>query len=144
MSDFTPIEPMNRHNPTPIRRRKPSKPYRGPMRWILLAAMLVAFSYVYIGGNYGWYRMWELKKQKSQLELEISVLEARRFDLTGELNLLNRNPETDPQLRLKMERKAREENGMVRKDEMIYRFKSETQGTGNREPETGNGKASDP
>ena len=106
-------------------RRKRSKSHRNPVRWILLTALVGAFFYVYIGGNYGWYHMWALKQNKSQLESEISNLEAQRYDLNSELNLLKNDPEVDARLRLKMERLAREEHGLTRKDEMVYRFDPE-------------------
>ena len=126
MSRFTRSEFTAEHQPPPPpKRRKRSKSGRNPMRWILIAALVIAFSYVYIGGNYGWYHMWTLKQHKSQLEQEVSTLEARRLDLTSELEILRKDPEKDARLRLKMERSAREEYGMVHKDEMVYRFDSE-------------------
>ncbi len=111
-----------RQPPPSPQRRKRSKAPRGPIRWVLITALVAAFSYVYIGGNYGLYHLWTLKQQKSQLEREVTGLEARRLDLTSELDLLQKDPEADARLRFKMERLARERHGMVRKDEMVYRF----------------------
>lgn len=111
--------------PPPPRRRKRSKFGRTPFKWFLIGVLLIAFAYVYIGGNYGWYSMWGLKQRKTELEREVSRLEARRLDLIDELEVLEKDPETDPKLRLKIERKAREEYGMVRDGEMVFRFEDD-------------------
>jgi cell division protein FtsB len=96
--------------------------------------MVLVLSYLYIGGNYGWYNMWQLKQGKSQLEDEISRLEARKFDLTSDFELLKEAPGGDARFRFEMERLAREKHGMTREDELIYRFSSEEDSTGTPEP----------
>jgi cell division protein FtsB len=96
--------------------------------------MVLVLSYLYIGGNYGWYNMWQLKQGKSQLEDEISRLEARKFDLTSDFELLKEPPGEDARFRFEMERLAREKHGMTREDELIYRFSSEEESTGTPEP----------
>ena len=74
---------------TTPKRRKRTRSGRNTVRLILLTTMVLVLSYLYIGGNYGWYNMWQLKQGKSQLEDEISRLEARKFDLTSDFeNLL--------------------------------------------------------
>lgn len=107
-------------SPTPRKRR--FTPIWEYLRWGVVVVLLSALAYVYLGGNYGLYEIWRLKQQKTRLERDISTLEARRYDLIQELTLLKKNPVTDARLRLKLERLAREEYGMVRKDEMVYRF----------------------
>jgi cell division protein FtsB len=82
-------------------------------------------AYMYVGGSYGWYRIWSLKQQKAVLEAEVSRLEARRLDLSSDLELLRGDPKENPRLRFEMERLAREKHGMVRKDELVYRFHPE-------------------
>ena len=113
------------HPPPPPRRRERSRSGRTPIKWFLLAALLIAFTYVYVGGNYGFYNMWGLNQRKTELEREVSRLEARRLDLSNELEMLEKDPGTDPKLRLEIERKAREEYGMVRDGEMVFRFKDD-------------------
>ncbi|MBI4551289.1 MAG: septum formation initiator family protein [Candidatus Latescibacteria bacterium] len=108
--------------PPPAPRKRRLKPLRDYLRWVIGVVLVAILAYVYVGGNYGLYRIWRLKQQKTRLERDISALEARRYDLVQELTLLKKNPVTDPRLRLKLERLAREEYGMVRKDEMVYRF----------------------
>lgn len=106
------------------RRRRPRKRYR--LRWIVLGVIAVVFGYVYIGGSYGWYNMWKLREQRSQLKTDLKELESRERVLTGELELLEGDAETDDQTRFELERRAREEHGMVREDELIYRFPAES------------------
>ena len=53
-------------------------------------------------------------------------LESRERVLTGELELLEGDAETDDRTRFELERRAREEHGMVREDELIYRFPADT------------------
>lgn len=107
------------------RRRKRARAGRSTVRLILLTTIVLVFSYLYVGGNYGWYNMWQLKQDKSRLEEEISRLEARKLDLASDLELLKDTPGDDTRLRFEMERLAREKHGLVRKDELIYRFSSE-------------------
>ncbi|MXW04481.1 MAG: septum formation initiator family protein [Gemmatimonadetes bacterium] len=105
-------------------RRRPRK--RTRLRWIVLGVIAVVFGYVYIGGSYGWYNMWKLREQRSRLQADLKELESRERVLTGELELLEGDAETDDQTRFELERRAREEHGMVREDELIYRFPAET------------------
>ncbi len=106
------------------RRRRPGK--RTRLRWIVLGVIAVVFGYVLIGGDYGWYNMSKLREQRSRLQTELKEWESRERVLTGELELLEGDAETDDQTRFELERRAREEHGMVREDELIYRFPAET------------------
>lgn len=106
------------------RRRRSRK--RARLRWIVLGVIAVVFGYVYIGGSYGWYNMWKLMEQRSQLQADLKELESRERVLTGELEVLEGDAETDDHTRFELERRAREEHGMVREDELIYRFPAET------------------
>ena len=106
------------------RRRRPRK--RSRLRWIILAVIAVVFGYVFIGGDYGWYNMWKLSEQRSQLQTDLKELESRERVQIGELELLEGDADTDDRTRFELERRAREEHGMVREDELIYRFPAET------------------
>lgn len=99
------------------------------LRWIVLGVIAIVFGYVYIGGSYGWYNIWKLRQQRSQLEAELKELESRNRVLTGELELLEGDAETDERTRFELERRAREQHGMVREDELIYRFPAEVEDT---------------
>lgn len=106
------------------RRRRPRK--RSRLRWIVLGVIAVVFGYVYIGGSYGWYNMWKLKEQRSRLQADLEEEQSRVRVLTGELELLEGDAVTDDRTRFELERRAREEHGMVREDELIYRFPAES------------------
>ena len=105
------------------RRRRPRK--RARLRWIVLGVIAVVFSYVFIGGDYGWYNMWKLREQRSQLQTDVKELESRERVQIDELELLEGDADTDDRTRFELERRAREEHGMVREDELIYRFPAE-------------------
>lgn len=121
------------------RRRGPRK--RARLRWIVLAVIAVVFGYVFIGGDYGWYNMLKLREQRSQLQADLKEWESRERVLTGELELLEGDAETDDRTRFELERRAREEHGMVREDELIYRFPAETDST---EADSTEARTSDP
>ena len=102
------------------RRRRIRKRIR--LRWIVLGVIAIVFGYIYIGGSYGWYNMWKLRQQRSQLQTDLKELDSRKRVLTDELELLEGDAEADERTRFELERLAREEHGMVREDELIYRF----------------------
>ncbi len=109
------------------RRRRTGK--RNRLRWIVLGVIAIVFGYLFIGGNYGWHNMWKLREQKDQLQAELKELESRKRELTGELELLEGDSESDERTRFELERLAREEHGMAREDELIYRFPAEEEDT---------------
>ena len=108
-------------------RRRTGK--RNRLRWIILGVIAIAFGYLYVGGSYGWYNMWKLREQRAGLQAELKELESRNRDLTGELELLGGDAEADERTRFELERLAREEHGMAREDELIYRFPEEEEDT---------------
>lgn len=123
---------MNVHSPfqspvktIPTSRRARRNRMRSPAIWSLAMIILSALTYVYVGGDHGWRAIWTLKQEKSTLEQEVSKMEAKRLDLDSDLELLKGNPEKNTRLRFEMERIAREQHGMVRKDELVYRFHPE-------------------
>ena len=103
-------------------RRRSRSRKRSRLRWIVLGVIAIVFGYIYIGGSYGWYNMWKLRQQRSQLQAELKELDSRKRVLTDELELLEGDAEADERTRFELERLAREEHGMVREDELIYRF----------------------
>lgn len=109
------------------RRRRTRK--RNRLRWIVLGVIAIVFGYIYIGGSYGWYNMWKLRQQRSQLQTDLKELDSRKRVLTDELELLEGDAEADERTRFELERLAREEHGMVREDELIYRFPEQAQDT---------------
>lgn len=121
------------------RRRRTRKWAR--LRWIVLGVIAVVFGYIYIGGSYGWYNIWKLREQRSRLQADLKEWESRERVLTGELELLEGDAEADDRTRFELERRAREEHGMVREDELIYRFPAETDSA---ETDTTEARTSDP
>ena len=95
------------------------------LRWIILVVITLVFGYLYFGGKYSWYNIVKLRKQKHQLQSELKKLEFQKRDLTKEFELLEGDSETDERTRFELERLAREEHGMAREDELIYRFTAE-------------------
>ena len=127
MADMKPISTGSSPASEAGHRRRAGK--RNRLRWIILALIAIAFGYLYVGGTYGWYNMWKLRSQKSQLQAELKELESGKRDLTGELELLGGDAEADERTRFELERRAREEHGMTRQDELIYRFPAEEEDT---------------
>lgn len=127
MADSRPFKSGTAEASEARRRRRTRKGAR--LRWIILVAVAIVFGYIYIGGNYGWYNMWKLTQQKSRLEAEVKEIESRNRVLTGELELLEGDAEADERTRFELERRAREEHGMAREDELIYRFPAEAEDT---------------
>ena len=127
MADARPLKSRAAGKAKASRRRRIRK--RSRLRWIVLGVIAVVFGYIYIGGSYGWFNMWKLRDQRSRLQAELKELESRERVLTGELELLEGDAEADDRTRFELERRAREEHGMVREDELIYRFPEEAKDT---------------
>ena len=123
MADLKPFQSTGGAGSEARRRRRTGN--RKRLRWIILGVIAIVFGYLYIGGTYGWYNMWKLREQKAQLQADLKELEDRKRDLTGELELLEGDSETDERTRFELERLAREEHGLAREDELIYRFPAE-------------------
>ncbi len=127
MADTRPIKPGASGASETRRRMRTRKRIR--LRWIILGVIAIVFGYIYIGGSYGWYNMWKLRQQRSQLQTDLKELDSRNRVLTDELELLEGDAEADERTRFELERLAREEHGMVREDELIYRFPEEAKDT---------------
>lgn len=97
-------------------------------RSVLWTVSILAFCglvFVYVFGDHGLRKLSMIKQEQAKLEAEVSQLEAKRLDLNSDLNLLQGDPEENARLKFEMERLAREKHGMVRKDELVYRFHKE-------------------
>ena len=127
MADEKPFQSTAGTDHKTLRRRRTGK--RNRLRWAFVVVIVIVFGYLFIGGDYGWYNMWKLREQKAELEAELRVLESRKRDLTNELELLEGDSESDERTRFELERLAREEHGMAREDELIYRFPAEEEDT---------------
>lgn len=94
-----------------LRRPRKKRPYG---RLLLILGFLFV-CYVYLGGDYGLLKIWSQRKEIDGLEQEIHRLQAEQMDLKQECQQLK----TDS---LYVEKKAREELGMVREGEKVYQF----------------------
>ena len=94
--------------------RRPRMPERLPARrllWIGVAAVII---YLLVLSDFGILRRWELSREATAIELGVDELEERRRALES------RRGELDDDAAL--ERIAREEYGMVREGEHVYRL----------------------
>ena len=80
---------------------------------LLLGFLLVC--YIYLGGDYGLLKIWSQNRQIEQLKGETNRLRAEQLDLKMQCLKL----EADSSY---IEKKAREELGMVRPGERVYQF----------------------
>lgn len=83
--------------------------------WIGLFAIVLYFCF---GGQYNFYNLWKLNRQKSELEHLIGTNEQEREDLQMQIDKL-KNDSTY------IEKIAREKFRMGKQGEKIYIFKSE-------------------
>lgn len=101
--------------------RRPRK--RRPYGRLLLILGFLLICWVYLGGDYGLLKVWSQGRQIEDLKREINRLRAEQLDLKKECLWL----ETDS---LYIEKKAREELGMVREGERVYQFVPKADSTG--------------
>lgn len=90
---------------------------------LLLILGVLFICYVYLGGDYGLLKIWSQRKQIEQLRQEIHRLHAEQIDLKKECQKL----ETDSSY---IEKKVREELGMVKEEEKVYQFVPQSDSTG--------------
>ena len=100
-------------------------------RGLFLGAVFFVL-YIFLFGNYGVYRMWKQKKEIEQLEQTLEALRLRQEQLKLEAHLLENDPEY-------IEKIAREEYGMMKKGEIIYKIVPTSEEKGGKERESGNG-----
>lgn len=79
--------------------------------WILAGLL---FLLLFVGGDNGCYQIWRQKKYHKKLEKDLQVQQAESSKLQKECDALSRK---DPAI---IEKKAREELGMVKKGEEVY------------------------
>jgi len=103
---------------TMYQRKKPRRHILSGRRLPIAAgsvAVLGILGYVYLGGSHGLIRIYRLKKERDALRHQILELQAKREIILRE----NRQLREDPAA---IERVAREELGMVKDGEIVYRF----------------------
>ena len=83
-------------------------------RLLILIAVFLIF-YFYFIGDYGFFRLLSLKKEKENLILETKRLQAQNMDMEIEIEKLKKDL-------FYIEKIARERYGMAKEDELIYKF----------------------
>lgn len=105
----------------------PDNPRSRRLRWIL-AALLVWLAWASFGSEHSFLRLWRLEQEhrQAQQDLETARQEQERLD-----------HHDDPAAQRAMyERSLRENSGMARPDEIVYRVKSATPDSGRTAPQT--------
>ncbi|UCG94519.1 MAG: septum formation initiator family protein [Candidatus Aerophobus sp.] len=85
------------------------------LKHLLILLVLFLVFYLYFVGDYGFFRLLSLKKEKDELILESKRLQAQNIDLEMEKEKLKEDL-------FYIEKVARERYGMAKKDELIYKF----------------------
>jgi len=83
-------------------------------RRLALGVGIAILIYMFVGGDYGIYKIWRQKRRITQLEREIEVLKVENVRLEREVSLLERDLSY-------VEKIARERYGMVKEGEIVYK-----------------------
>jgi len=85
-------------------------------RWKgFLVGLILA--YLFVCGNRGLFRLYQLHQDKSSLTEQISQLQSEVLNYQNEYKRFNQDPSA-------IEKRAREELNLVKPGEMVYRFES--------------------
>ena len=82
---------------------------------VLLAGVVLVLVYVFLFGDYGVYRIWKQRQEIAQLERRIEELRLQKEELDRQIHFLK----SDPQY---IEKIAREEYGLVKEGEILYKM----------------------
>lgn len=93
---------------------RPRMPGRLPARRVIFIGVGTLLFYLLVLSDFGFLRQWKLNREAAAIEAQIEQLEARRAELESQRGQL----EDDTAL----ERIAREEYGMVKTGEHVYRI----------------------
>ena len=97
-----------------LRFRRPRMPEKLPPRRLALIGALGVLFYLLVLSEYGFLRRWELVRERNSIQALIAAGEERRFDLESRRGELEHDAA--------LERIAREEHGMIRAGEHVYRL----------------------
>ncbi len=95
--------------------KKETSRKKGKLRFVLFLAGLVLLVYIYSSGDFGFIRIFSLRQEKKNLNMEIKAVEAKIIDLKLEKMKLTSDLHY-------IERIARLRYGMIKKGEKIYKF----------------------
>ena len=87
------------------------------LRWVLLATLLLgsAAYYALFGGDYGYFEVKGLEKQRAEEEARVQALHVEVAQLRSRADSLAKDSGT-------LERVAREKYGLIKNGEKLYRF----------------------
>jgi cell division protein FtsB len=94
-----------------------------PARWAALAALAFALYFAVQGGEYGTFDLIQLRDTERLERAKVLELRAMVDSLTREAAAVERDPRVQ-------ERVAREQFGMIRRGEFLYRIVPADSGTG--------------
>jgi len=96
--------------------RRPRMPERLPATRLVLIVVGAGLLYLLVFSDYGVIRRWRLAREAAAVETRLSELERRRSELQSRREEIGNDAA--------LERIAREEYGMVRSGEHVYRLAS--------------------
>ena len=97
-----------------LRFRRPRMPEKLPARRLALIGAVGVLFYLLVLSEFGFLRRWELVRERNAIQVLITAEEDRRLDLESRRGELQNDAA--------LERIAREEYGMVRSGEHVYRL----------------------
>lgn len=90
-------------------------------KYLLIAAALLTFVLAFsLFGKTGLINLYKAEKKNSEIRAKLSKLEAENRELREEIEKLKSDPEY-------LERVAREDLGMVKKDELVFQLAEDEQ-----------------
>lgn len=95
-------------------RRSASLEQRKKRRRLAAGLAILVLVYLFVGGDYGIYKIFKQKRRIAALEVEIQALKADNIRLQREVSMLEHDPSY-------IEKIARERYGMKKEDEIIYK-----------------------
>lgn len=86
------------------------------LRLVYLALILFLLSWILLWGSNSFYQVWKQKQRIQKLQIQSDKLAAENDSLRRETYRLKTDPDAAEEV-------AREQHGMIKPDEVIYRFK---------------------
>ena len=98
-----------------MKRDKPRK----LVRWLFWLGAILVLSWIFLWSGFSFYKVWKIDRQVKHLERELSQTQAQNDSLRRENNRLKTDPAAAEEI-------AREQFGMIKANETIWRFKPST------------------
>ncbi len=97
-----------------LRFRRPRMPEKLPARRVVMIVVGGVLFYLLVLSEFGFLQRWELSRESSAIEVRIREAQERKIELESQRGELGNDAA--------LERIAREEHGMVRAGEHVYRL----------------------